>query len=135
MFLPQIDSTVLTEIGESLVNPWSITTIKDLLGKMKATMSKYEVRQLSNHLLVSITLNTKCYSLMLFVPFFQGYHPNTKAYSGKLALSSWQKSARNKVIDIGISFYSLWIASGLCFVLQSFDCLQQFLGIEDYLPF
>lgn len=41
---------------------------------------------------------------MQFVTLFQGYHPNAKAYSGKVALSSLQKSARNKVIDIGNSY-------------------------------
>ncbi|GFY99039.1 protein kinase and Mad3-BUB1-I domain-containing protein [Actinidia rufa] len=60
------------DLSVSYINPWSISTVKDLLQKMHSQISKYE-----------------------------GYHPSNKAYSGKVPLSSLQKSARNKVIEIG----------------------------------
>ncbi|KAL7000420.1 non-specific serine,threonine protein kinase [Sarracenia purpurea var. burkii] len=67
-----------SEIVESFTNPWSISTVKDLLQKMHSQISKYK-----------------------------GYHPSTKAYPGKVALSSLQKSARNKVVDIGGKKYEI----------------------------
>lgn len=95
-----MDSGALAENSESYVNPWSITVIKDLLGKMKAQMSKYDVRQIRYHFHYQES-NSISYAV---VTLFQGYHPHTKAYSGKLSLSSLQKSARNKFIEIGNSY-------------------------------
>ncbi|KAE9457694.1 hypothetical protein C3L33_10423, partial [Rhododendron williamsianum] len=66
------------EIDKSCINPWSISIVKDLLRKMHSEISKYD-----------------------------GYHSSTKAYSGKVALSSLQKSARNKVVEIGGKKYQI----------------------------
>ncbi|KAI3718442.1 hypothetical protein L6452_19313 [Arctium lappa] len=66
------------ENGSSCTNPWSISIIKSLLQKRNAQISKYE-----------------------------GYHASSKCYSGKVALSSLQKSARNKVIEIGGKKYQI----------------------------
>ncbi|XP_057507466.1 mitotic checkpoint serine/threonine-protein kinase BUB1 isoform X1 [Actinidia eriantha] len=66
------------DLSVSYINPWSISTVKDLLQKMHSQISKYE-----------------------------GYHPSNKAYSGKVPLSSLQKSARNKVIEIGVKKYQI----------------------------
>ncbi|KAB2612537.1 mitotic checkpoint serine/threonine-protein kinase BUB1 [Pyrus ussuriensis x Pyrus communis] len=55
----------------SLINPWSSSTMKDLLKKVNQ-LTKYE-----------------------------GYHSTTKAYSGKVALSSLKSSSRNKTVEIG----------------------------------
>lgn len=37
----------------------------------------------------------------IFYTSMQGYHPNKKPYNGKVTLSTLQKSARNKTIEIG----------------------------------
>ncbi|KAG5545256.1 hypothetical protein RHGRI_017650 [Rhododendron griersonianum] len=66
------------ENDKSCINPWSISIVKDLLRKMHSEISKYD-----------------------------GYHSSTKAYSGKVALSSLQKSARNKVVEIGGKKYQI----------------------------
>ncbi|XP_052208011.1 mitotic checkpoint serine/threonine-protein kinase BUB1 [Diospyros lotus] len=73
-----------SEHGESCINPWAMSTVKDLLQRMDSQISKYE-----------------------------GYHSSNKAYSGKVALSSLQKSARNKVIDIGGKKYQIKGCAGL----------------------
>ncbi|WJZ99203.1 hypothetical protein VitviT2T_017668 [Vitis vinifera] len=70
--LEPIDDGESAELGTSFTNPWSISTIKDLLQKKKPQILKYD-----------------------------GYHPSTKAYSRKVALSSLQNSSRNKIIEIG----------------------------------
>lgn len=36
-----------------------------------------------------------------FYTLMQGYHPSKKPYNGKVTLSTLQKSARNKTIEIG----------------------------------
>ncbi|KAI8011109.1 Mitotic checkpoint serine/threonine-protein kinase BUB1 [Camellia lanceoleosa] len=64
--------------SESCINPWSISVVKDLLQKMHSQISKY-----------------------------YGYHQSTKACPEKVALSSLQKSARNKVIEIGGKKYQI----------------------------
>uniref|UniRef100_M1D6A6 ATP binding / protein kinase/ protein serine/threonine kinase n=2 Tax=Solanum tuberosum TaxID=4113 RepID=M1D6A6_SOLTU len=69
---------IVSENGGACVNPWLISTIKNLLQKKNPEILKYE-----------------------------GYHPNKKAYSGKVALSTLQKSARNKTIDIGGYSYQI----------------------------
>ncbi|KAK2982701.1 hypothetical protein RJ640_014501 [Escallonia rubra] len=74
----EVDAGVPFENGESCISPWSISTIKDLLQKMNPQILKYE-----------------------------GYHASTKDYSGKVKLSSLQKSARNKVIEIGGKKYQI----------------------------
>ncbi|KAM7495094.1 hypothetical protein LguiB_029703 [Lonicera macranthoides] len=76
--LKKVDSSVIFEDGEKCTNPWAITTIKDLLRKMNTQILKYE-----------------------------GYHQSTKAYPGKVSLSSLQKSARKKVIEIGGKKYQI----------------------------
>ncbi|WOH05637.1 hypothetical protein DCAR_0625057 [Daucus carota subsp. sativus] len=74
----KINSSVMLKSGET-INPWSISTITDLLQKMKASISKYK-----------------------------GYHSISKAYPGKVALSTLAKSIRNKVIiDIGGKKYQI----------------------------
>ncbi|KAK1385229.1 mitotic checkpoint serine/threonine-protein kinase BUB1 [Heracleum sosnowskyi] len=81
----KIDSTVMLKCGEIFVNPWSTSTITNLLQKMKAKLSKYK-----------------------------GYYSNAKAYPGKVALSTLEKSVRrNKVIiDIGGKKYQIIGCSG-----------------------
>ncbi|KAG8386863.1 hypothetical protein BUALT_Bualt03G0193200 [Buddleja alternifolia] len=66
------------ENGENFVNPWSLTTIKNLLQKMNSEVVQYE-----------------------------GYHPSHRAYPGKVALSSLLKSAKNKTVDIGGEKYQI----------------------------
>ncbi|XP_022877242.1 mitotic checkpoint serine/threonine-protein kinase BUB1 [Olea europaea var. sylvestris] len=68
----KMENDVSSENGENFVNPWSVTTLKNLLQKMNSRVVKYE-----------------------------GYHQSNKAYPGKVSLSSLQKSARQKTIDIG----------------------------------
>ncbi|RAL45311.1 hypothetical protein DM860_014721 [Cuscuta australis] len=58
--------------GGTHVNPWLISAIKDLLKKLNPQMLKYD-----------------------------GYHPNKKAYPGKVSLSTLLKSGRNTKIDLG----------------------------------
>ncbi|XP_076937821.1 mitotic checkpoint serine/threonine-protein kinase BUB1-like [Bidens hawaiensis] len=60
------------------VNPWSLSIIKSLLHKMNSQMSKYEE-----------------------------YHASSKCYSGKVPLSSLNKSVRNKIIEIGGEKYQI----------------------------
>ncbi|XP_042393422.1 mitotic checkpoint serine/threonine-protein kinase BUB1-like isoform X1 [Zingiber officinale] len=71
--------------GESdLVNPWSLSTVDNLLKKMDATIRKYN-----------------------------GYHCSTKVYSGKVSLSSLQNSSRNKIVELGGCKYQIKGCSGL----------------------
>ncbi|KAL3509328.1 hypothetical protein ACH5RR_028729 [Cinchona calisaya] len=63
---------VLPENVGTYMNPWLVSTTKKLLEEMKPQMSKYE-----------------------------GYHASNKPYKGKVALSTLQKFARNKTIEIG----------------------------------
>lgn len=60
------------ENGWSLINPWLISTVKKLLQETNPQILKYD-----------------------------GYHQSKKPYNGKVALSTLQKSARNKTIEIG----------------------------------
>ncbi|KAK4368955.1 hypothetical protein RND71_012747 [Anisodus tanguticus] len=69
---------IVSENGGACVNPWLISTIKNLLQKKNPEILKYE-----------------------------GYHASKKAYSGKVSLSTLQKSARNKTIDIGGYSYQI----------------------------
>ncbi|XP_057792451.1 mitotic checkpoint serine/threonine-protein kinase BUB1 [Salvia miltiorrhiza] len=64
--------------GENFINPWSVSTLKNLLQKMNSKVVEYE-----------------------------GYHSSNKAYPGKVALSSLQKSAKNKDITIGRENYQI----------------------------
>ncbi|KAK6919095.1 Mad3/Bub1 homology region 1, partial [Dillenia turbinata] len=66
------------ESGKTCINPWSVSTIKDLLQKVNRHLSKYD-----------------------------GYHMSTKAYSGKVALSTLQNSSRNKMVEIGGRKYQI----------------------------
>ncbi|XP_059663182.1 mitotic checkpoint serine/threonine-protein kinase BUB1 [Cornus florida] len=76
--LEKIDASDSLEHGGRFIDPWSISTVKHLLQKMNPKIMKYE-----------------------------GYHPSTKAYQGKVALSSLHKSARNKVVEIGGKKYQI----------------------------
>ncbi|PIA35206.1 hypothetical protein AQUCO_03600103v1 [Aquilegia coerulea] len=66
------------KLEKSLINPWSLDTINDLLKKMMPNMMK-----------------------------FKGYYASTKNYSGKVPLSSLQNSSRNKIIEIGGKKYQI----------------------------
>nr|XP_027127429.1 mitotic checkpoint serine/threonine-protein kinase BUB1-like isoform X1 [Coffea arabica] len=63
---------VLLENGGTYINPWLVSTTKKLLQEMNDQILKYE-----------------------------GYYASNKPYKGKVALSTLQKSARNKTIEIG----------------------------------
>ncbi|GMY10146.1 mitotic checkpoint serine/threonine-protein kinase BUB1 [Fagus crenata] len=63
---------------KSHINPWSTSTMKDLLKKLNPQIVKYD-----------------------------GYHQSTKVYTGKVALSSLKKSSRNKIIEIGGKKYQI----------------------------
>lgn len=52
---------------------------------------------------------TDILAFFLICPSLQGYHPSKKPYKGKVALSTLQKSARNKIIEIG-EVYNVYIA-------------------------
>lgn len=49
----------------------------------------------------------------------QGYHSTTKAYSGKVALSSLKSSSRNKTVEIGDSHY--WLIFFFIFQYMNLD--------------
>ncbi|XP_016472484.2 mitotic checkpoint serine/threonine-protein kinase BUB1-like [Nicotiana tabacum] len=69
---------IVSENGGACINPWLVSTIKNLLQKKNPEILKYD-----------------------------GYHPSKKAYPGKVSLSTLQKSARNKTIDIGGYSYQI----------------------------
>ncbi|XP_047948462.1 mitotic checkpoint serine/threonine-protein kinase BUB1-like [Salvia hispanica] len=64
---------VSVEDGDNFINPWSVSTLKDLLQKMNSKVVQFE-----------------------------GYLSSNKAYPGKVSLSTLQKSAKNKSIRINI---------------------------------
>lgn len=76
-------NTTEGESDSSCVNPWSISVVKKILQKMKAQISEYE-----------------------------GYHASSKCYSGTVALSSLQKSSRNKVIEMDGDTYQITGCAG-----------------------
>ncbi|KAF8413853.1 hypothetical protein HHK36_001847 [Tetracentron sinense] len=76
--LQKMDIGASVKLGKSCINPWSISTIKDLLRKMNHHILKYN-----------------------------GYHTSTKVYSGKVSLSSLRNSSRNKIIEIGGKKYQI----------------------------
>ncbi|XP_050248338.1 mitotic checkpoint serine/threonine-protein kinase BUB1 isoform X2 [Quercus robur] len=90
LFLDRLSESVnacsLQKIGEgetikfekSYINPWSASTVKDLLKKLNTQIIKYD-----------------------------GYHHSTKAYTGKVTLTSLKKSSRNKIIEIGGKKYQI----------------------------
>ncbi|KAL0001972.1 hypothetical protein SO802_015753 [Lithocarpus litseifolius] len=90
LFLDRLSESVnacsLQKIGEgetikfekSYINPWSASTVKDLLKKLNTQIIKYD-----------------------------GYHHSTKAYTGKVTLPSLKKSSRNKIIEIGGKKYQI----------------------------
>ncbi|MQM09520.1 hypothetical protein Taro_042395 [Colocasia esculenta] len=65
------------------VNPWSASTINDLLAKIHQLLTKYN-----------------------------GYCKTSKAYPGKVSLSSLQNSSRNKIIELGGKKYHIKGCSG-----------------------
>lgn len=74
----KIDDREAIKFGKSQINPWSTSTIEDLLKKLNPHIMKYD-----------------------------GYHASTKAYPGKVALSSLHNSSRNKIIEIGGKKYQI----------------------------
>ncbi|XP_057803604.1 mitotic checkpoint serine/threonine-protein kinase BUB1-like [Salvia miltiorrhiza] len=74
----KMKNDISVEDGENFINPWSVSTLKNLLQKMNSKVVEYE-----------------------------GYHSSNKAYPGKVALSSLQKSAKNKDITIGRENYQI----------------------------
>ncbi|KAB1209899.1 Mitotic checkpoint serine/threonine-protein kinase BUB1 [Morella rubra] len=76
--LQKTDDGKSTKFGKSQTNPWSASTMRDLLKKLNPQIMKYE-----------------------------GYHSSAKAYPGKVALSSLQHSSRNKIIEIGGKKYQI----------------------------
>ncbi|KAI4383321.1 hypothetical protein MLD38_009171 [Melastoma candidum] len=76
--LHKVDDVDISQLERDHVNPWAATTIKDLLEKMKTQLTGY-----------------------------QGYHGSSKAYSGKVALSSRRGSSRNKIIELGRKKYQI----------------------------
>ncbi|XP_010272398.1 PREDICTED: mitotic checkpoint serine/threonine-protein kinase BUB1 [Nelumbo nucifera] len=76
--IQESDLSAAVELGKDSINPWLISTIKDLVRKINPQMSKYN-----------------------------GYHLSTKTYPGKVPLSSLQNSSRNKIIEIGGKKYQI----------------------------
>uniref|UniRef100_A0A2N9GGX0 Protein kinase domain-containing protein n=1 Tax=Fagus sylvatica TaxID=28930 RepID=A0A2N9GGX0_FAGSY len=76
--LQKVDDGESFKFQKSHINPWSTSTMKDLLKKLNPQIVKYD-----------------------------GYHQSTKAYTGKVALSSLKKSSRNKIIEIGGKKYQI----------------------------
>lgn len=74
----QNDNGVTDGLRKSCVNPWSASTINDLLSKILPDIVKYE-----------------------------GYHSSSKEYPGKIALSTFNNSSRNKIIKIGGMGYQI----------------------------
>ncbi|GMN53837.1 hypothetical protein TIFTF001_022970 [Ficus carica] len=74
----QNDGGESIESEESYINPWSSSTIKDLVKKITSQITKYE-----------------------------GCHSSSKAYPGKVALASLPNSSRNKFIEIGGKKYQI----------------------------
>ncbi|URE42735.1 Protein kinase domain, partial [Musa troglodytarum] len=68
----------------TLVDPWSMPTIDDLLKKMDTNIRKYN-----------------------------GYCRSSKVYSGKVSLSSLKNSSRNKIVELGGCKYQIKGCSGL----------------------
>ncbi|KAL1560665.1 non-specific serine/threonine protein kinase [Salvia divinorum] len=64
--------------GRKFINPWSVSTLKNLPQKMNSKVVEYE-----------------------------GYLSRYKAYPGKVALSSLLKSTKNKSINIGGENYQI----------------------------
>lgn len=52
-----MDDTESAELGKSFANPWSVSTIKDLLQKKNPQILKYDVSQFSNILFQVKNLN------------------------------------------------------------------------------
>ncbi|XP_038888859.1 mitotic checkpoint serine/threonine-protein kinase BUB1 isoform X3 [Benincasa hispida] len=72
------DVSESTKFAESYINPWSSSTMNDLLSKISPKIMKYD-----------------------------GYHSSTKAYSKKMTLKSLRNSSRNKIIEIGGKKYEI----------------------------
>ncbi|KAL5978669.1 protein kinase [Asimina triloba] len=81
--LQKADIDEIADHEDAYVNPWSVSTINDLLTKMDHQIRKYE-----------------------------GYHMNTKVFSKKVPLSSLRNSSRNKVIELGGVKYQIKGCSG-----------------------
>ncbi|KAI4333945.1 hypothetical protein L6164_018693 [Bauhinia variegata] len=74
----KIDDKESTKFGIGAINPWCGSTMDDLSKKIDPLIAKYK-----------------------------GYHSSTKAFTGKLVLSSLKNSSRNKVIEIGGKKYQI----------------------------
>uniref|UniRef100_A0A803N1N5 Mitotic checkpoint serine/threonine-protein kinase BUB1 n=1 Tax=Chenopodium quinoa TaxID=63459 RepID=A0A803N1N5_CHEQI len=109
------------KLGQTCINPWSSSTIDEVLQKILPHLVKYEVSSVvlppyscshsvsyARFYVVAETLVTYSkfdYGLKFvtnfFTMLFQGYHFSSKNFPGKVALSTLQKSSRNKKIKIG----------------------------------
>ncbi|XP_021894250.1 mitotic checkpoint serine/threonine-protein kinase BUB1 isoform X2 [Carica papaya] len=76
--LQKMDGRGSLEYVENHINPWSSSTITNLMKKINPEIMKYK-----------------------------GYQSSNKAYPGKVCLSSLQKSSRNKIIEIGGKKYQI----------------------------
>ncbi|GLT26028.1 hypothetical protein SLA2020_011190 [Shorea laevis] len=74
----QVDGSESVEFGKDYANPWSASTMNNLLEKIGSQMRNYD-----------------------------GYHLSKKVFSGKVALSSLKKSSRNQIIEIGGKKYQI----------------------------
>ncbi|XP_073108346.1 mitotic checkpoint serine/threonine-protein kinase BUB1 [Elaeis guineensis] len=81
---PKIDVTGFSRQEPNYVDPWSDSTISNLLKKMDSDIKKYN-----------------------------GYYRSSKVYSGKVSLTSLQNSSRNKIVELGNSKYQIRGCSGL----------------------
>ncbi|KAM0952193.1 putative protein kinase BUB family [Dioscorea sansibarensis] len=81
---PMIDSGTHSGVEHGHMNPWSSSTINDLLERMDSDFKIYD-----------------------------GYYKSNKGYSGKVSLSSLQNSSRNKIIELGGCKYQIKGCSGL----------------------
>ncbi|KAJ8749368.1 hypothetical protein K2173_018857 [Erythroxylum novogranatense] len=75
--IPKGEEKIPIEL-ETKINPWSPSTMKELLHKLNPRIKKYE-----------------------------GYYSSNKNYSGKMALSSLRNASRNKVLEIGGKKYQI----------------------------
>ncbi|KAK4745362.1 hypothetical protein SAY87_011674 [Trapa incisa] len=74
----EIDNDKYRTSATDKINPWSSSTLKDLLEKLNPQFMKYD-----------------------------GYISSTKPYSGKVSLSSLRNNSRNKIIEIGGKKYQI----------------------------
>ncbi|XP_073005695.1 mitotic checkpoint serine/threonine-protein kinase BUB1 isoform X2 [Typha latifolia] len=81
---PKVEQSMFQRQGPSSVNPWSTSSLTDLLKSLDSDIKKYN-----------------------------GYHRSNKPYSGKVSLTSLQNSSRNKIVELGNNKYQIKGCSGL----------------------